>query len=534
MQHLISALNDSPAGTITGGDRGGSRGMREGRAICMTEKEILKRKKEILEKLAILKPQALMLAAKDDYAAYVELVHHGQYIHARHTRLICEKLQLIHEGKLRRLAIFLPPRHSKSQTVTETFPSWYIGKDPDRRVIQLSYGDDLAVDFGLKNMQKVAEFGKLLFGIELDPDKQSKGDWAIKGKAGYMRSAGAQTGVTGKGSHLFIIDDPLKGEEAADSEVTRNKIWSVYRAVALTRLTPDGAIVLIMTRWHEDDPAGRILSSEKGWEIINLPFEAEENDLLGRAIGEPLWPEFGFNRAWMEDMKPRLGSRVWTAQYQQRPASLEGEVIKRKWWKYYKVLPEMAVKLISVDASFKDEDTSDYVAIGVWGKAGANMYLVDLVNARMDFPTTLQAIMNVKAKHKDISQILIEDKANGSAIIQVLRTKIGGVIGVEPLGGKMARVNAVSPHIESGNVYLPEDAEWVQDFVEQCAAFPKGKYDDCVDQMSQALARLIYIPALLPGSEEKYDTFLRGPKPVNPFECLISDSFINYGTQEVG
>lgn len=497
----------------------------------MTEKEILKRKKEILERLAVIKPQALMLAAKDDYAAYVEFVHQGQYIHARHTRLICEKLQLIHKGKLRRLAIFLPPRHSKSQTVTETFPSWFIGKDPDRRVIQLSYGDDLATDFGLKNMQKVAEFGKVLFGIELDPDKQAKGDWAIKGKEGYMRSAGVQTGVTGKGCHLCIIDDPHKNEEEASSEIIRNKIDSVYRSVALTRLTPNGAIIIIMTRWHEDDQAARALK-EGGWEVINLPFEAEENDLLGRAVGAPLWPEFGFDLNWMANMKPRLGTRVWNALYQQRPSSLEGEMLKRAWWKYYRVLPEMVIKLISVDAAFKDKGTSDYVAIGVWGKAGANMYLIDLMNARMDFPTTLQAILNIKAKHKDISQILIEDKANGSAIIQVLRTKVGGIIAVEPRGGKVARVNAVSAHIESGNVYLPEDAPFVSDFVEQCAAFPNGKYDDCVDQMSQALARLIYMPAALPEGEKPYDEFLCGPKPVNPFECNIPESFINYGMQE--
>jgi predicted phage terminase large subunit-like protein len=495
------------------------------------EQDIAKQKRinDIKHRLAELEPQIMMGEARENYAAYVELVHQGQYIHARHTRLICDKLQLIHEGKLRRLAIFLPPRHSKSQTVTETFPSWFIGKDPDRRVIQLSYGDDLASDFGLSNMQKVQEYGKVLFNIELDPDKQAKGDWAIKGHSGYMRSAGAQTGVTGKGAHLFIVDDPLKNEEDADSEVIRDKIYAVYRAVALTRLTPNGAIILIMTRWHNDDLAARILAIEKDWEIINLPFEAEENDLLGRKVGDPLWPEFGFNVQWMADMKPRLGSRVWNAQYQQRPSSASGDMLKRSWWKYYRELPQMAVKLISIDATFKDGKTSDYVAIGVWGKARANIYLIDLINDRMDFPTTIHTLLNIKEKHKDVSQILIEEKANGSAIIQSLRSELGGIIGVEPLGGKVARVNLVSAHIEAGNVYIPQLAPFTSDFVEQCAAFPNGKYDDMVDQMSQALARLIYMQAALPEGDKPYDEFLHGKKPVNPFESVITDSFISYG-----
>jgi predicted phage terminase large subunit-like protein len=494
----------------------------------MTKAE-LERKKKLLEQKAELEYKIMLAEAKDNYASYVELVHNGQYRHGKHTRLICEKLQLIHEGKLKRLAIFMPPRHSKSQSVTETFPSWYIGNNPDRRVIQVSYGDDLAVDFGLKNRQKVEEYGKMLFGVEIDADKQAKGDWAIKGKQGYMRSGGILSPISGKGCNLLIIDDPIKNSEEAESENIRNRIDHEYESTLLTRLTPDGAIILIMTPWHEADIHAKI-KFEKGWEVINLPCEAEENDLLGREIGEPLWPEFGFNEVWIEDMKKRIGSRAWNALYQLRPSSAGGNLLKRSWWKYYNVLPQMATKLISVDATFKDKETSDFVSIQVWGKTGANMYLIDKVKARMDFPTTLQAILNMKAKHKDSTQILIEDKANGSAIIQVLQTKVGGIIAVEPQGGKVARVNAISPQIEAGNVYIPQNEEWVQDFVEECAAFPNGKHDDDVDAMSQALARMIYMPAMLPAGAEKYDSFLHGPKPENPFECGISQSFIEYGT----
>jgi predicted phage terminase large subunit-like protein len=377
-------------------------------------------------------------------------------------------------------------------------------------------------------MQKAEEYGKALFGIELDPDKQAKGDWAVRKRQGYMRSTGVASGITGKGCNLLLIDDPHKNDEEAASETIREKVWNAYQGTLLTRLTPDGAIILIMTRWHEDDLAGRIMKAEKGWEVINLPFEAEENDLLGRSISEPLWAEHGFGLEWAADQKKRLGSRVWNALYQQRPSSAEGAMLKRHWWKYYNVLPAVATKIISVDATFKDKETSDFVSIQVWGKSGANMYMIDHVKARMDFPTTLQAILNVKAKHPN-AVILVEDKANGSAIIQVLRTKIGGVIAVEPQGGKVARVNAVSPQIESGNVYLPQNAEWVQDFVEECAAFPNGKHDDAVDSMSQAIARLMYMQAALPQPEQPYDTFLHGEKPRNPFECQITDGFINFG-----
>lgn len=495
----------------------------------MTTKEKLLYKKKLLEQKAQLQSQIMPVMARDDYATYVEYVHQGQYRHARHTKLICEKLQMIHEGKLKRLAIFMPPRHSKSQTVTESFPSWYIGKNPDRRVIQVSYGDDLAVDFGLKNRQKIEEYGKVLFGVQLDNDKQAKGDWAIKGHQGYMRSGGIMSPINGKGASLLILDDVVKNADEAASETVRERIWNEYRGSLLTRLVPDGAIILIMTRWHEDDIAGRILKEEKGWEVINLPCEAEENDLLDREIGQPLWPEFGFNAEWIADMKTRIGSRAWNALYQQRPSSAEGELLKRNWWRYYNELPQIAVKVISVDATFKDKETSDFVSIQTWGKTGANIYLIDRMKARMDFPTTLRAIVNAKSKHPDAMQILIEDKANGSAIIQTLRMSMGGIIPVEPQGGKVARVNAVAPYIEAMNVFLPNNAEFTQDFVEECAAFPNGKHDDDVDAMSQALSRLIYMPAILTSSPQKRDAFLLGPEPENPYECSVSQSFINFG-----
>jgi predicted phage terminase large subunit-like protein len=263
-------------------------------------------------------------------------------------------------------------------------------------------------------------------------------------------------------------------------------------------LHPGAIVILILTRWHEDDLQGRLLNHEYGeplnWQVYNFPLEAEENDILGRVQGEPLWPE-RYGKTFIEERKRYPSS--FNSLYQGRPTSQEGNILKRDWWKYYDKLPHIVTKVMSVDATFKDEADNDFVAIQVWGKTGPDMYLIDNMKARMNFPTTLQAIRNMKQKHPDTGTILVEDKANGPAIIAMLHKEMGGIIPVKPEGGKVARVNAVSPHIESGNVFIPRQAEWLHDFVEECASFPKGKHDDQVDAMSQALNRFIYYYAEL-------------------------------------
>jgi predicted phage terminase large subunit-like protein len=293
-----------------------------------------------------------------------------------------------------------------------------------------------------------------------------------------------------------IIDDPFKNAEEAASQTIRDKVWEWYRSTFRTRLAPGGAIVLIMTRWHEDDLAGRLIAEMQAggeqWTIIEMQAEAEEGDPLGRAIGETLWPEHGFDKAWAEETKRAVGTYFWQALYQQRPSAPEGEILKRGWWKFYKVIPADLQEVIqSWDMTFKDSDGSDFVVGGVWGRKGADKYLLDQVRGRMDFPTTLAAVKALTAKWPQARAKLVEDKANGPAVIAMLKREIPGLTPVEPQGSKMARVAAVSPEIEAGNVYLPDPsiAPWVNDFIEECAAFPNGKHDDQVDQMSQALLR---------------------------------------------
>jgi predicted phage terminase large subunit-like protein len=435
--------------------------------------------------------------ANENFRDYLQYVHHGVYTHFKHTIHLTKVLQSIADGESRRIIVCLPPRHSKSMTITESFPSYYIAKNPNKRVISTAYGDSLARKFGRLNKQKIFEFGKELFDLELSDENASNNNWSLKGYRGGQISVGIGGPITGEGADCLIIDDPYKNHEMANSEVQREKVWNEWQTTLLTRLQKGASVIIIMTRWHEDDLVGKLLKSEpEKWELISFPAIAEdEHDILNRDIGEPLCPGLGFDEEWAEDKKREVGSMSWNALYQQRPSAPEGNMLKRQWWKYYKVLPgHLEEKLISVDATFKDKKDSDFCVLQVWGKKGADRYLIDQVRDRLNFPDTVQALLLLSAKYPEATTKLIEDKANGTAIIDFLKHEVMGLIPVEPEGSKEARASAVSPQIEAGNVYLPDPDYtghyWVHDFVEECASFPNGKNDDMVDCMSQALNRM--------------------------------------------
>jgi predicted phage terminase large subunit-like protein len=265
-----------------------------------------------------------------------------------------------------------------------------------------------------------------------------------------------------------------------------------------------------MTRWHEDDLAGWLLEEAKRggekWDVVDFPAIADDGDILGRKQGEYLWEE-RFSPSEYEDTKKAIGSKLWTALYQQKPSPDSGAVFKRYWWKFYLrhagqmthetrdcvILPErLDEEIQSWDCTFKDAATSDFVVGEVWGTKSANRYLLDMVRDRMDLPDTIKAIKNLSAKWPRARRKLIEDKANGPAVIQMLHNQLSGLIAVNPEGGKIVRAMAVTPEIESGNVYLPHPsiAPWVLDFIEEASVFPNGKNDDMVDGMTQGLADL--------------------------------------------
>lgn len=480
--------------------------------------------------------------ARRNYYEYIKYVHEGEYEDIKHGRYIAQVLDNAIKKKQRMerkeipkekqfLIINLPPRHSKSMTITETFPSYFFGKFPKQRSILISYGDELSKRFSRKNMQKVAKFGWELFGIGLDPSTRSVTDWDINNTSGGCNARGMLAGITGFGGDLLIIDDPIKTKEEANSEIYRNKIWEEWKSSISPRLHPTAIVIVIMTRWHEDDLVGRLLNEEYGklfnWNVMNLPLEAEENDLLGREIGEPLWEEkYGYD--FIEERKSY--PQEFNSLYQGRPTSQEGNILKKEWWKFYDTLPNMHKLILSVDASFKGDKNNDKVSIQVWGKTGADIYLVDNDTRRLDFVSTIQAIKNMLKKHPSISGKYVEDKANGSAIINVLNKKIGGFIPVKVdagSGGKVARVEAVSAWIESGNIYLPRNKHFTKEFIEECSSFPKGKNDDQVDCMSQALSKLVKFSAIKPKVIE-IDAFRTNENRYNELQPVITKEFINF------
>jgi len=252
-----------------------------------------------------------------------------------------------------------------------------------------------------------------------------------------------------------------------------------------------------MTRWHEDDLVGRLLREHAGeWTLVNLPALAEPNDPLGRVEGEALWPE-RYDVAALSTIKTTVGARTFEALYQGHPSPQEGSIFRRGWWGTYPLPPaeqarNMRQIILSWDCAFKDLETSDFVVGQVWGRRDADVFLLDQVRGRMDFPTTVRAVKSLAAKWPQATAKLIEDKANGTAVIATLKREVPGLIPVEPEGGKIARANAVSPYVESGNVFLPslQHAPWINDFLEEYASFPHGRNDDQVDAGTQALAHL--------------------------------------------
>lgn len=463
------------------------------------------------EQLKALAHEAERELSRRYYRDYVEYAHNGHYSHFRHTELICEPLQRIADGEQLFVLIELPPRHGKSMTVTETFPSYYIGRNPDKRVIAAAYSDGLATKFGRLNRNKFNEFSYDLFDVQLSESNAATKDWGVEDRRGGMIATGIGGSITGQGADLMIIDDPIKNMKEASSQTIRDNIWDEWEATLSTRLHDGASVIVIMTRWHEDDLIGRLLArSPRKWIRLRLPAIAEdEDDLLGRKPGEPLCAELGFDEKWAEEKKAEVGTRTWASLYQQRPAPAGGNIFKREWFKYYVRTPEQKrdwglsddVMVLPVhfdklaqswDCTFKDSETSDFVAGGVWGRKKAQYFLFDIDHRKMGFADTMKAIRAMSDKWPQARSKYIEDKANGTAIIEMLKDEISGIVPVNPDGGKEARANAVSPLFEAGNVYLPHPnmCSWVDDVIEELVSFPNAAHDDLVDMTTQALNQL--------------------------------------------
>jgi predicted phage terminase large subunit-like protein len=321
--------------------------------------------------------------------------------------------------------------------------------------------------------------------VPRDGYNASASQWETR-EGGGMATAGMGGPLTGKGFKVGIIDDPLKNNEEAMSAVIRQKHKDWYLSTFLTRAEPDAAIVIIMTRWHDDDLAGWLLKEQPGqWEVINFPAIAEGEDILGRKEGEALWPE-RYPLPVLQGLKANLGSYWWSAMYQQRPEPEGGGIIKRAWWQYYKVAPPKIFQFFwSWDTASKTGEENDWSVGQLWGIKDNAYYLLKQVRARLEYPDLKRTIIQQFNAHP-ANGILIEDKSSGQSVIQDLRrdTRLP-IIAVEPIKDKVTRAHIASPTIEAGKCFLPEDAPWIADFIDEVAHFPKAAHDDQVDCTTQ-------------------------------------------------
>lgn len=425
----------------------------------------------------------------------------------------------------KRLIITCPPQEGKSVRCSRFFPIWALIQDRDLRIANIGYQDAISRRWGRRVRDDINDYPDL--GLVVSNTSGAANEWQLEGAGGGMITSSVTGSLTGRPVDLMVIDDPHKDQGEADSETIRNTIKDWWRTVGSTRLSPGGVVVLVQTRWHEDDLAGFLTNEEnEGWDewhVINIQAQAEHDpdrgveckcngrkgclgyDVLGRQPGEFMESARGRDTANWLQRKRDAGSRGWAALYQGHPAPSDGNIFKRDWWAYYDTpravpredgsmyVPGAVTVEIHVDATFKDTKHSDFVVMQVWASNGVQAWLLDQVRNRMDFTATCVALEQLAARWPQARAKVIEDKANGPAIISMLRKKVSGVIAYTPKDSKEARASAIAPYVEAGDVLLPAAklAAWVGAFVDETAAFPNGANDDQVDAMSQALHRLL-------------------------------------------
>lgn len=392
------------------------------------------------------------------------------------------------------LCLGAPPQHGKSDIVSRYLPAYIFGHHPDLRIGGLSYGKDLASDMN-RDVQRIMlspEYGYIFPDSSLNPKrvvtvesmaKRNNDTFEIVGRKGAYVAAGVGGPLTGKKLDLGIIDDPIKNAEEALSPTVKESIWKWYGSTFLTRLSKNSGQIIMATRWATDDLTGRVI--EKNPKAKWLAFKAISDE------GEALVPELHPIDKLLET-KSILSDYFWSAMYQQSPKTLGGSIFKEFGVRYYlpKDLPKKFDEVIhSWDMTFKDTDGSDYVVGQVWGRKGANKYLLHQHREKMGFTASKDAVVQMAQDWPDGHRKLVEDKANGPAIIDALKSSVSGLIPIEPDGSKVARAHAITAEWEAGNILLPHPdiAPWVDDFVDEITTFPAGANDDQVDGMTQAI-----------------------------------------------
>ena len=433
---------------------------------------------------------------RENYLYFVTQMWPG-FISGKHHQIMADAFERVANGSLKRLIINMPPRHTKSEFASYLLPSWFLGKNPAKKIIQTAHTAELAVGFGRKvrNLVSSEAYSKV-FDTKLSSDSKAAGRWNTD-KGGDYFAIGVGGAVTGKGADILIIDDPHSEQEARQNNpAVFDSVYEWYTSGPRQRLQPGGAIIIVMTRWAKRDLTGQILkNSEKDgvneWEVIEFPAILPS--------GTPLWPGF-WKKEELEALKAELPVAKWEAQYQQNPTSEEGAIIKREMWKVWEDErpPPCDFLIQSWDTAFEKSTRADYSACTTWGvfqhpnaqgDMKPNIIVLDAFKRRMEFPELKQKAFEMY-KEWNPDALIVEKKAAGAPLIYELRMMGIPLSEYTPSKGndKIARVNAISDLFASGIVWRP-DTRWADELVEELAAFPNGDHDDLVDSTSQALLR---------------------------------------------
>ena len=429
----------------------------------------------------------------NSFLFYVEQMW-PEFICGRHHEIFAQKLEDVANGKINRLIVNMPPRHTKSEFCSTYFPAWIMGKQPNRKIMQTTHTGELAVRFGRKvrNMMDSVEYKRIFDSVELQADSKSAGRWETD-KGGEYFAAGVGGAITGRGADLLIIDDP-PSEQDALSPSALESCWEWYTSGPRQRLQPGGAIIVVMTRWSTIDLTAKLLDAQKEeaadqWEVVEFPAIFPDTN-------DSLWPEF-WDITELEKVKASLPVQKWNAQWMQNPTSEEGSIIKREWWNIweYDEMPPVSYIIQSYDTAFSKKENADYSAISTWGVFRPTpdspdcLILLDAQKGRWDFPELKRIAFN-EYKYWEPDMTLIEAKASGTPLTHELRRLGIPVVNYSPTRGhdKSTRMHSVAPIFESQLVYAPQ-RKFAEEMIEECASFPFGKNDDLCDTMTQALMR---------------------------------------------
>lgn len=458
---------------------------------------------DVLKEIFLLEDQQKRLLAREEsqekFMAYAKHVYDG-FIEGTHHRIIAEKLERIASGDLKRLIVNMPPRHSKSEFASYLMPSWFLGRNPKLKIIQATMNTELAVRFGRKVRDLIADplYKEIFPNTDLKQDSQAAGRWETSAGGEYF-AAGVGAAMTGRGADLLIIDDPHSEQDALSSTAYDNA-WEWYTSGPRQRLQPGGTIIIVQTRWSKKDITGRLLQAQQKdlmadqWEIVEFPAILPS--------GEPLWPEF-----WKKDellkVKASLSVGKWNAQWQQNPTSEATAMVKRDWWQVWEEedIPELDYVIQSYDTAYSKKETADYSAITTWGvfqphrNGDQHIILMDAKKGRWNFPE-LKSIAQEEYEYWEPELMLIEAKASGTPLADEMRLLNLPVATFSPgrkRGGggmdKTTRMHIVSPIFESGKVWYPQGEKFADEVIEEVASFPNGDHDDFCDSMTMALMR---------------------------------------------